>query len=81
MERAKGKESNETCLWNFLCETLYSLLIFDFGYNSYFEKLSYSRSNSSIYIYLYFYYDISIDKYDLLSVNTLLMPDRLSSNP
>lgn len=71
---AKGKESNEMCLWNFLGETLYYLLIFDFGYNIYFEKLSYSRSSLSVYIiFFHFYWGISINEYDLLSVNTELM--------
>lgn len=79
MERAKGKESNETCLWSFLGETFYYLLVFGFKHNSYFEKLSYSTSSSSTYIFFHFYCCISIDGWDLLSVNTELMPDILRS--
>lgn len=68
------------CLWNFLGETLYYLLIFDFGYNSVFQNKCYSRSSSRIYIFFNFYYGISVDEYDLLSVNIVLIPDTLSNS-
>lgn len=68
------------CIWNFLGETLYNLLVFGFGYHIYFEKLSYSSYSSSICISFHFCYVISTNEYHLLSVNRELKPDRLSND-
>lgn len=83
MEHVKGKESNEMCQWNFLGETLYYLLMFDLGYNVYFEKniVIIDLVEQSIYfLLLFFCCGIAIDGYILLSFNTELIPDRLGCN-